>query len=155
MIFHLVAGAAVQAARRPAFDVLFCDLMIRHEGAVAGACLFVVVALAGLGPASLASPPDCAKSHRNGTMGRRRWCPMTRCIMTGPTARRAATILTAGLLLWFAPVAFVAATTGTDSVYTQQGLSFSGTAVVTLGGAYAVLARRPTRRRRLPLAVHI
>ncbi|MEV0326228.1 chromate efflux transporter [Micromonospora echinospora] len=57
-----------------------------------------------------------------------------------PSARRAATILTIGLLAWFVPVAVVAATTGTGSVYTQQGLFFSGTAVVTFGGAYAVLA---------------
>jgi chromate transporter len=57
-----------------------------------------------------------------------------------PSPRRAATILTVGLLAWFAPVALVAATTGIGSVYTQQGLFFSGTAVVTFGGAYAVLA---------------
>ena len=57
-----------------------------------------------------------------------------------PSARRAFTILGVGLLAWFAPVAVVATTTGTGSVYTQQGLFFSGTAVVTFGGAYAVLA---------------
>ncbi|RKR92916.1 chromate transporter [Micromonospora pisi] len=57
-----------------------------------------------------------------------------------PTTRRAATILPIGLIAWFAPVALVAATTGVGSVYTQQGLFFSGTAVVTFGGAYAVLA---------------
>ncbi|HEU4349203.1 MAG TPA: chromate efflux transporter [Actinoplanes sp.] len=57
-----------------------------------------------------------------------------------PSARRAITILVAGLVAWFLPVALVAATTGTGSVYTQQGLFFSGTAVVTFGGAYAVLA---------------
>ncbi|MEN3616257.1 chromate transporter, partial [Plantactinospora sp. ZYX-F-223] len=50
------------------------------------------------------------------------------------------TILAVGLVAWFAPVALVAATTGVGSVYTQQGLFFSGTAVVTFGGAYAVLA---------------
>jgi chromate transporter len=57
-----------------------------------------------------------------------------------PSARRAATILVVGLLAWFVPVALVAATTGIGSIYTQQGLFFSGTAVVTFGGAYAVLA---------------
>ncbi|GLY93959.1 chromate efflux transporter [Actinoplanes sp. NBRC 103695] len=57
-----------------------------------------------------------------------------------PSARRAATVLIAGLLAWLLPVAVVAATTGVGSVYTQQGLFFSGTAVVTFGGAYAVLA---------------
>jgi len=57
-----------------------------------------------------------------------------------PSARRAGTILAVGLVAWFAPVALVAATTGIGSIYTQQGLFFSGTAVVTFGGAYAVLA---------------
>jgi len=57
-----------------------------------------------------------------------------------PSARRAVTILGVGLAAWFIPVAVVAAFTGVGSVYTQQGLYFSGTAVVTFGGAYAVLA---------------
>ncbi|OJF14124.1 chromate efflux transporter [Couchioplanes caeruleus] len=57
-----------------------------------------------------------------------------------PSGRRALIILGVGLLAWFVPVALVAVTTGADSVYTQQGLFFSGTAVVTFGGAYAVLA---------------
>ena len=57
-----------------------------------------------------------------------------------PSARRAVAILAVGLVAWFAPVTLVAATTGIGSVYTQQGLFFSGTAVVTFGGAYAVLA---------------
>ncbi|GAA0522321.1 chromate transporter [Paractinoplanes deccanensis] len=57
-----------------------------------------------------------------------------------PSPRRAATILAIGLAAWFLPVALVAVTTGAGSVYTQQGLFFSGTAVVTFGGAYAVLA---------------
>jgi chromate transporter len=57
-----------------------------------------------------------------------------------PSTRRAVTILVVGLLVWLLPVAAVALLTGTGSVYTQQGLFFSGTAVVTFGGAYAVLA---------------
>jgi chromate transporter len=57
-----------------------------------------------------------------------------------PTGRRTITILTVGLAAWFLPVALVAVLTGVGSVYTQQGLFFSGTAVVTFGGAYAVLA---------------
>ena len=57
-----------------------------------------------------------------------------------PSARRTITILVVGLVAWFLPVAVVAATTGVGSVYTQQGLFFSGAAVVTFGGAYAVLA---------------
>ena len=57
-----------------------------------------------------------------------------------PTGRRAARILVVGLALWAAPLVAVAVLTGTGSVFTQQGLFFSGAAVVTFGGAYAVLA---------------
>ena len=57
-----------------------------------------------------------------------------------PSARRTARVLLVGLAVWLLPVAVVAALTGVGSVYTQQGLFFSGTAVVTFGGAYAVLA---------------
>ncbi|GAA4325973.1 chromate efflux transporter [Streptomyces venetus] len=57
-----------------------------------------------------------------------------------PSRRRAVRILLIGLLLWAAPVAAVAVLTGTGSVFTTQGLFFSGTALVTFGGAYAVLA---------------
>ncbi|NUQ87720.1 MAG: chromate efflux transporter [Glycomyces artemisiae] len=57
-----------------------------------------------------------------------------------PSGKRAARIIVIGLVLWAAPVLAVALLTGTDSVFTAQGLFFSGTAVVTFGGAYAVLA---------------
>jgi chromate transporter len=49
-------------------------------------------------------------------------------------------VLLTGLLVWGLPVVAVALLTGTGSVFTEQGLFFSGAAVVTFGGAYAVLA---------------
>ncbi len=57
-----------------------------------------------------------------------------------PSARRALAVLGVGLLVRAAPVVVVALSTGAGSTLTQQGLFFSGTAVVTFGGAYAVLA---------------
>ncbi len=57
-----------------------------------------------------------------------------------PTTRRTLKVLLVGLLVWGVPVAAVALLTGAGSVFTQQGLFFSGAAVVTFGGAYAVLA---------------
>lgn len=44
------------------------------------------------------------------------------------------------LLLWLAPVALLYVALGPDNVFTQIGLFFSKMAVVTFGGAYAVLA---------------
>ncbi|MGN9845234.1 chromate transporter [Nonomuraea sp. H19] len=55
-----------------------------------------------------------------------------------PSGRSAGKILAVGLAAWWLPVAAVALFTGTGSVFTTQGLFFSGTALVTFGGAYAV-----------------
>ncbi|UQA91127.1 chromate efflux transporter [Streptomyces halobius] len=57
-----------------------------------------------------------------------------------PGLRRTLRIAAIGLALWAAPLATVAALIGTGSTFTAQGLFFSGTALVTFGGAYAVLA---------------
>jgi chromate transporter len=57
-----------------------------------------------------------------------------------PSGRRTLRALLVGLLVWGVPVAAVALLTGRHSVLTEQGLFFSGAAVVTFGGAYAVLS---------------
>jgi chromate transporter len=57
-----------------------------------------------------------------------------------PSRRHAARVLAVGLVAWGVPLAAVAALTGRHSVFTEQGLFFSGAALVTFGGAYAVLA---------------
>ncbi|MBA5802885.1 chromate efflux transporter [Rhizobium changzhiense] len=44
------------------------------------------------------------------------------------------------LALWLAPLAVLYATFGADNVFTEIGLFFSKMAIVTFGGAYAVLA---------------
>jgi chromate transporter len=57
-----------------------------------------------------------------------------------PSGARAVRILAVGLLLWAAPLLAAGAVFGRSSVFVQQGLFFSGAAVITFGGAYAVLA---------------
>jgi chromate transporter len=57
-----------------------------------------------------------------------------------PSRRRSLTIIAVGLVLWFAPVAAAAVLVTSTDVLVDQGLFFSGAAVVTFGGAYAVLA---------------
>ncbi len=57
-----------------------------------------------------------------------------------PSKRRSLGIVTLGLVLWFAPVAAFAAFVSSTDVFVDQGLFFSGAAVVTFGGAYAVLS---------------
>ncbi len=57
-----------------------------------------------------------------------------------PSRRRSASIILIGLVLWFAPVVAAGLVFSRDSIFVDQGLFFSGAAVVTFGGAYAVLA---------------
>ncbi len=57
-----------------------------------------------------------------------------------PSRRRSLTVLVVGVILWTAPVAVAAVALGGNSVYVDQGVFFSGAALVTFGGAYAVLA---------------
>ena len=57
-----------------------------------------------------------------------------------PSTGRTLRVLVVGLLLWAVPVLVVALVLGAGSIWVDQGLFFSGTALVTFGGAYAVLA---------------
>ncbi|MCW2816284.1 MAG: chrA [Nocardioides sp.] len=57
-----------------------------------------------------------------------------------PSSRRSAAVLAAGLALWATPVVVAALLLGRQSILVDQGLFFGGTAVVSFGGAYAVLA---------------
>jgi chromate transporter len=57
-----------------------------------------------------------------------------------PSHRRSGIVLTTTLALWAAPVIAAAVLFGRHSIYVDQGLFFSGAALVTFGGAYAVLA---------------
>ena len=59
---------------------------------------------------------------------------------TRPSLMRALSVLALWLPLWLAPVAALIAWRGVDDVYSQIALFFSKMAVVTFGGAYAVLA---------------
>jgi chromate transporter len=57
-----------------------------------------------------------------------------------PRRGRSLRVLTVCALLWFGPIVLLFATVGADHVYTQESVFFSKMAVVTFGGAYAVLA---------------
>ena len=57
-----------------------------------------------------------------------------------PSLARSLRVAATCLTLWFAPLAALWAALGPDSIYFQIGAFFSKAAVVTFGGAYAVLA---------------
>ena len=56
------------------------------------------------------------------------------------TARSALRAAGIALLLWLAPVALMATVLGVNHLFTQEAVLFSKSAMVTFGGAYAVLA---------------
>ena len=57
-----------------------------------------------------------------------------------PGPRRTVLVLVVGLAAWWIPILAVVALTGTGSIYSQEALFFSQVAVISFGGAYAVLA---------------
>jgi chromate transporter len=57
-----------------------------------------------------------------------------------PNLARALSVAALWLTLWLAPVIALTATLGADNVFSQIAVFFSKMAVVTFGGAYAVLA---------------
>lgn len=57
-----------------------------------------------------------------------------------PRPGRLLRVLALGLLLWFGPIALLLWALGPQHVFVQESLFFSKMAVVTFGGAYAVLA---------------
>jgi chromate transporter len=64
----------------------------------------------------------------------------SRLMHVQPSGARAARVLAVWLPLWFVPLAALATFMGRHHVLTEVGVFFSKMAVVTFGGAYAVLA---------------
>jgi chromate transporter len=58
---------------------------------------------------------------------------------TRPSLARGIKVVIASVVLWFAPLAVLALWLGTDHALFREGLFFSKAAMVTFGGAYAVL----------------
>ena len=73
------------------------------------------------------------KSHGATTAAAKAVCPVRAAFA------RAVTILTLGLILWWAPVLAMGAWQGWSGTLFREGVFFSKAAVVTFGGAYAVL----------------
>jgi chromate transporter len=57
-----------------------------------------------------------------------------------PSASRAFFVTLSWTIIWFVPIALILAILGSENVYFQEVTFFSKAAVVTFGGAYAVLA---------------
>jgi chromate transporter len=57
-----------------------------------------------------------------------------------PSRTHSLKVLGVGLIAWGVPVGLAAVLGGAQSIFTKEAFFFSGTALVTFGGAYAVLA---------------
>jgi chromate transporter len=57
-----------------------------------------------------------------------------------PTWRRSLVVLAAGLAVWWGPLLLVVALRGMDDTLSKEAIFFSQAAMVTFGGAYAVLS---------------
>ncbi len=120
-----------------AFLAIYC-FKVPFPWIVAGAALIGVVARRVLpryfAPATSSDPQQSKdfvvdRMHETGQLAHAQ-----------PNARRALKLTVVCLLIWIVPVALVAAWLGADHVLTREGTIFGQTAVVTFGGAYAVLA---------------
>lgn len=141
VVVQAVTRVSTRALTRPAHKVI----AIVAFGALAlfGIPFPVVIVLAGLAGWAIgrhlpAPPPEERAADVDDAS------PLisddTDAVGAQPTLRRAALVLGVGLAVWAIPVGVVVALTGRGSVFTEQAMFFSGTALVTFGGAYAVLA---------------
>jgi chromate transporter len=129
----LTSRLAVVLAAAAFIAIFFLDLPFPLVVAGAGAAGFAVSRLRGEGPAR---DPAGARSA----------AVIDELLSSGgpdhirPSLARALRVLATWLPLWLGPVAILLAWRGADDVYSQIAVFFSKMAVVTFGGAYAVLA---------------
>jgi chromate transporter len=144
-----VIAIVVQAVQRVARRALSHPaLVVLAVGAFAALTLFavpfpVVVFGAGLvGWAMSRRMPELARTqaHRGASAGIQPLISDESLHHELPSWRRSLCVVGVGLVLWFAPLGAVALLVDSTHVFLDEGLFFSGAAVVTFGGAYAVLA---------------
>jgi chromate transporter len=154
---------AMFAGLAPAVLAIVAQAVIRVGGRALGHPALVALAVAAfvaLAAFGISFPAVIAVAAVVGwALGR--WAPRTMRAVTGrgpddggptplipddalhterPTRLHTSKVLLVGLVAWGVPVGLVMILSGRHSIFTDQALFFSGTALVTFGGAYAVLA---------------
>jgi chromate transporter len=158
-----VVVTALFAGLAPAVLAIVAQAVVRVAGRTLGHPALVALAVAAFVALAVFSVPFplvvAAAALIGWALGR--WAPQTMRTATGhgsvtdsaaslvpddalhsepPSRRHAVKVLAIGVAAWMLPVGAVAALTGGSSVFTDQAVFFSGAALVTFGGAYAVLA---------------
>ncbi len=144
-VLAIVAQAVVRVGKRalshPALVVLAVAAFVALSAF--DVAFPIVVALAGLVGWALGryAPRTVRMSARHGAAdGPPPLIPDDALHVERPNGARAVRVLLLGLVVWLIPLAAAAVLLGRNSAIAQQGVFFSGTALVTFGGAYAVLA---------------
>lgn len=129
-------GAAMVAVSAGAFVAIFA-FAVPFPAIIVAAAL--IGFLAGLVRSGRDQPQSQPHDAAGGTViDRLQACG--RLDHTRPRAGRSFMLLAVFAVLWFLPVALLVTGLGPDHVFAQQAVFFSKLAVVTFGGAYAVLA---------------
>jgi len=154
---------AVLAAIAPAVLVIVAQAVMRVGGRALGHPALVALAVAAFLALSIFKTPFPLVIGVAAAVGwaMGRWAPQTmrgpkppNAMADGPapligddqlhTERPSRThslkVIGVGLVAWAVPVGAVLAVAGRDSIFADQALFFTGAALVTFGGAYAVLA---------------
>ena len=129
----MVAFAAIAFAAIFFYDVPFPLIIL--SAAVAGFLGEIVIPKAFASkPATAVDKPDCGEAAVDAMLD------SGSATHVRPSLLGSLRVLLFWSSLWFAPIIGVYFVLGSESVFFQQGIFFSQTAVVTFGGAYAVLA---------------
>ncbi|MHA6628112.1 chromate efflux transporter [Pseudonocardia sichuanensis] len=144
-VVAVVVQAVVRVGRRALTHPVLVVLAVAAFVALAGFAVPFPVVVGGAAVVGLLAGrriPTLTRpaGHDPGSEGAAPLVPDDHLHAERPSMRRTVRLLGIGLLLWTAPVGVVALVTGVGSVFTTQGVFFGGTALVTFGGAYAVLA---------------
>jgi chromate transporter len=155
--------AAVLAAVAPAVLVIVAQAVVRVGGRALGHPALVTLAVAAFVALSVFKTPFPLVIGAAAAIGwvLGRWAPRTmrdkgpaREAPDGPTPLisddqlhterpsriHAAKVIGVGLVAWAVPVGAVVALAGRESIFADMAMFFTGAALVTFGGAYAVLA---------------
>jgi chromate transporter len=135
-VLAVVAQALIRIGKRALgtqFKLVLAGIAFLLLALVKAPFPLVILAAGLVGALAGRTRPDWLGAHHHAAPG------------TALPPKRALALQTLGtvavwLVIWSAPMAVVAATLGTDHVMWQIGAFFSKLAVVTFGGAYAVLA---------------
>ncbi len=154
---------AVLAAIAPAVLVIVAQAVVRVGGRALGHPALVALAVAAFLALSIFKSPFPLVIGVAAAVGWAlgRWAPQTmrepkphEAVPDGPTPliaddqlhterpsrTHSLKVIGVGLVAWAVPVGAVLAVAGRDSIFADQALFFTGAALVTFGGAYAVLA---------------